>query len=88
MELEIEDEIQKEKIARKFEFLRNDLFVFVLFEIVYFLALTYSDNNIDWSKVINPQIVLSILFYNFVFLKMVTSSFIFNVKNENSSLIL
>ena len=83
MEIEIEDEIQKEKIARKLEFLRNDLFVFVLFEIVYFIALTYSDNNIDWSKVIKPQTVLSILFYNFIFLKMVTSSFIFNVKNDS-----
>lgn len=79
--MDIEEEIEREKIARKWELFRNDLIIFI---IIFVLILSYSSNltNLPFSYLA--------LYFGFgltLFFKQLICSFIFNVQHNTKFLL-
>lgn len=76
------EKIEKEKIARKLEFLRNDFLVFICFGVLSFFVFSSQEVKDDWSTFTSWYFIIFFLFYLLFFSKTIICSFIFNQKND------
>ncbi|MFK7771796.1 MAG: hypothetical protein AB8F94_06640 [Saprospiraceae bacterium] len=77
----LDEEIEKEKTARKLEILRNDIIISTIFIILIIVSTFEFDKTKQTNFDITKSLILG-LFYILFFSKLAANNFIFNLKNN------